>query len=229
VPSEAITLESLSVSRRAATGESRRVLRSVDASFAAGELTVVRGPTGAGKTSLLHVMGGLLRPTSGQIRYGDQVVSRLVGHHRELWRRQVGMAFQRPELFADLSVLENVMVPFVVRAGSLSELRTQAARAVDRLSLSSLAGRPAAELSVGEQQRVGLARAIIADPPILLADEPTAHQDAEAVTMVMTVLERAKLRGGLVVVTSHDPRVVDGPWSDRRWELRQGALAPDSE
>lgn len=219
-----IVLESLSLARRVGSGGDRSVLRSVQASFAAGEIAVVRGPTGAGKSTLLHLLAGLLRPTSGQVRYGDQIVSRFVGHHRERYRRRVGMAFQQPHLLADLSIMENVMLPLVPRAVSAGALRTAAAAALEQLSLGALAGHAASELSVGEQQRVGLARAVVSEPPILLADEPTAHQDAEAVGLVVRCLERAKRRGAVVVVASHDSRLLGGTAPDRSWELRRGIL-----
>lgn len=225
MPVDAMVVEAVTVQRRGATGGRRTVLKSVAATFRPGEIAVIDGPTGVGKTTLLHLLGGLARPDSGQIRWGDRVVSRYVGHHRQRWRRQLGMAFQLPHLLADLTVLENVMLPLVPHSATSSGLRAAAGRALDHVSLSGVAGRSAGELSAGEQQRVGLARALAGEPTLVLADEPTAHQDGDGVALVMAALERVKLRGGLVVVASHDPRVIGGPGPDRRFVLRHGVLS----
>lgn len=219
-----IELRGLCFAARSSTGSRRDVLSDVAVEFHAGEVSLIRGGTGVGKTTLLHVIAGLLRPTSGEVVAAGQAVSRYVGSHRERWRRSVGLVFQQPQLIADLTVAENVMLPLVPRSLAASEVRARALGALAELGLRPLAGQLAGELSSGQQQRVGLARAVAAEPSIVLADEPTAHQDAEGVELVMATMLAAKQRGAVVLIACHDPRVVDGGLADRTWELADGRL-----
>lgn len=217
----------LTLERRAASGERRTVLDALDVRFDAGELAVLHGPTGAGKSSLLHVLAGLLRPTGGEIRADGQPVSRWLGAHRDRFRRRVGLAFQHPQLWLGMSALENVMLPLVVRGGRLSRHRREAAGALDRLGAGGLGRRDVAELSAGEQQRVGLARALVGRPDYVLVDEPSAHQDETGVELIRAALREETERDAAVVVATHDPRLVESGSIDRRWRLEGHRLVSD--
>ncbi len=219
----------LTLARRDARGSERRVLDAIDATFAPGDLSLVRGSTGAGKSSLLHLLAGLLRPTSGEVWAAGEPVSRYLGSHRDRWRRQVGLVFQVSQLWPDLSAAENVMLPLVPSGGSLSDIRRRVSEALEQVGALALAERVATELSVGEQQRVALARALVVEPVFLLADEPTAHQDPEGIDLVMAGLDRARDRGATVVVASHDPRLLDGCFAQRQWRLEAGQLGLHTE
>ena len=215
----------LTLLRRDGAGADRPVLDAVEATFAAGELAVVSGPTGAGKSTLLHLLAGLLRPTSGEVWAGGEPVSRYRGAHRDRWRRQVGLVLQSTsQLWPDLTAAENVMLPLVPRGGSRAALRRRVTAAMERLGTLDLAARAAAELSVGEQQRVAVARALVVEPTYLLADEPTAHQDPAGLDRVMAALTAARDAGATVVVASHDPRLIDGSYDQHRFQLDDGRL-----
>ncbi|MFC1642986.1 ABC transporter ATP-binding protein [Myxococcota bacterium] len=209
-----------------ADGREQPVLAGVDAEFPCGCCSLVIGATGAGKSTLLQVLGGLLRPTAGEVWAAGEPVSRFTVEHRDRWRQRVGIGFQRPELWPELTALENVMVPLVPRGYPLHEIRRRGRAALARVNALSAAYRPTGALSVGEQQRVALARALVSDPVHLVADEPTAHQDDEGVDCIGRLLEEQAQRGTTVVVASHDPRLQRHPAFARRWHLIEGKLLP---
>ncbi len=221
---------SLTLVRRDGAGAERPILDELDGTFTPGELAVVSGATGAGKSTLLHLLGGLLRPTSGEVLAGGEPVSRFLGSHRDRWRRQVGLVFQGTnQLWPDLTAAENVMLPLVPQGQTPAVLRRRVAAAMDRLGTLSLAKRDARELSVGEQQRVAVARALVVEPIYLLADEPTAHQDPAGLELVMGALTKVRDGGATVVVASHDPRVVGGSYAARDWRLDEGRLVSSAD
>ncbi|MCB9526066.1 MAG: ATP-binding cassette domain-containing protein [Myxococcales bacterium] len=211
--------------RKDAAGGERAVLEGIDAAFAPGTLTALVGPSGVGKSTLLHILAGLLRPTEGQVLADDQPVSRWVASHRDRWRQQVGLTLQHPHLLPELTVLENVMVPLVPRGLGRKALRERAHAALAQVGAEPLAGRSARALSGGEQQRVALARALVGAPRFVLADEPTAHQDDAATARVVAALAAARDQGAVVVVAAHDPRLVEAAVVDARLRLVDGRIA----
>ena len=125
---------------------------------------------------------------------------------------------------SDLSVLENVLLPLMPRFTSLKKARARAQQALADVGIEALAASPAAQLSGGQRQRVALARALVGRPDYLLADEPTAHQDDHGAQTVIDVLAAARARGAVVVVTAHDPRLVECALADQRFHLADGKL-----
>ena len=214
----------VSLVRAGPSGEPRTVLDGVSAAFRRGRVSLVAGPMGAGKSSLLQLLGGLLRPTAGEVLADGEPVSRWTAGHRDRWRRGVGYVFQQTHLWADLTGLENVLLPLVPRGGRLSALRARSNETLDRLGALDLAPRRVRELSGGERQRVALARALVTRPSFLLVDEPTAHQDEEGVGLVLETLASAVEWDAVVVVASHDPRVLDAPGFRDRRRLVRGRL-----
>jgi putative ABC transport system ATP-binding protein len=212
--------------RRSAKGEERAILDGITAAFPAGAVSLIEGGVGSGKSTLLHTLATLLRPSAGEVVADGEPVSRWSPAHRERWRRQVGVAFQTPHLFEELSVLENVMAPLIPRGGGLARARERAEGALERLGMAPLALRRPGGLSGGERQRVILARAEVAEPRFLLADEPSAHQDADGLERVLEVLAQARARGAVVLVVAHDARVAEASLIDHRWTLRDGRLDP---
>ncbi len=205
-------------------GRPLEVLDSIDLSFVAGAIALLSGPTGAGKSTLLHLLGGLLRPTEGEILADGEPVSRWTAEHRDRWRRRVGILFQGAELLEDLTAGENVLMPLVPRPGPLIAKEGAVRRILTSLGDASHAGRPVMELSGGERQRIALARALVAEPAVLLLDEPTAHQDDARATEILKIIASAKTRGALVVVASHDPRVTGSGFADTIHQLEGGRL-----
>jgi ABC-type lipoprotein export system ATPase subunit len=220
-----LVCQNVSLYRRRADGSERAILKQVDATLTAGEGAVISGKTGAGKSTLLHLLAGLLRPSQGQITANGQPVSRWNTVHRDLWRRQVGIVFQHPHLMSEFTVLENVILPLIPRGTSITHLRKLAWEALDTVELSHLAKQKVLSLSGGEQQRVSIARAIVSKPAILIADEPTAHQDDEGAALIMEKFAGWKLPDTIMIVAAHDPRWAQfGKFADRHFLLEDGQL-----
>jgi len=222
---EAMHCHGLGFDRPMARGLKRSVLKRIDATFHPGRIALITGATGAGKSTLLHLLGGMMRPTVGDVRVGQEAVSRWVTAHRDMWRRNVGIVFQQPHLFDDMTVLENVAVPMIPRGVRLAELRMRALDIISRLGLSHLTCDRAGALSLGECQRVSIARALVCEPSVLLCDEPTAYQDPESIALVLKALADARDRQAVVVVTGHDPRLTQTRFGDDHYMLKRGRLS----
>ncbi|MCJ7830259.1 MAG: ATP-binding cassette domain-containing protein, partial [Desulfobacterales bacterium] len=214
----------LGLMRPGPSGTERAMLSGVEATFPAGAVTLVTGATGAGKSTLLHLLAGILRPTQGEVQADGRPVSRWLASHKDRWRREVGIVFQRAYFLPNLTVFENVLLPFIPRPGTLSTWRRQAHRALQALNVGHLAGERVSLLSGGERQRVAVARATVTGPRFLLADEPTAFQDGEGTRLIMFLLQKIKERGASVVLASHDPRVAAQPFAERHYHLEDGRL-----
>ncbi|MBI9084166.1 MAG: ATP-binding cassette domain-containing protein [Desulfobacterales bacterium] len=204
--------------------QSPAVLTDITVTFHPGRIALIMGPTGAGKTSLLLLLAGIHRPSTGEIAAGEKNISRWRTPHLDRWRRRVGIAFQHPALLSGLSVLENVMLPLIPRAMGVSALRKQSLLALERLGITALAGESVDALSGGQRQRVALARALAADPSVVIADEPTAHQDDQGVVTVTAALASAASAGATVIVAAHDPRLRGPGFAADRYRLCNGHL-----
>src|SRR6202044_3512698 len=195
-----------------------RPIDGLDLELKAGSLNILLGPSGCGKTTLLSCLGGLLTPTSGRITVGDADVTAL--NHREMSqyrRHQVGIVFQAFNLVPSLTALENVLVP--LRAAGLSRraARERAKELLTRVGLQDRMAHHPGDLSGGQQQRVAVARAIALDPPLILADEPTAHLDYIQVEEVLRLIRELATGERVVVVATHDTRML--PLADRVVEM----------
>lgn len=195
-------------------------VRGVTLSVFAGEVTVLMGPSGSGKTTLLTMIGGLLAPTEGFLSVCGTTLDDCIEDERQAFRRErIGFVFQSCNLLQALTAEENVAVGLSLRGDD----PVSAMALLEQVGLGQKAGAFPAELSGGQRQRVAIARALAGDPPVLLADEPTAALDAEQGRLVMALLrKRAKERGTAVLVVTHDPRVRD--FSDRVIEMEDGRL-----
>lgn len=205
-------------------GAQRPVLESVEADFPCGQIAWISGPTGAGKSTCLHLLAGLLHPSRGEIRADGQPVSRWLSAHRDRWRRQVGIVFQHHRLVSDLTVLENVMLPLIPRAQPLHNLRHRARDILERVDLTGVAGRRAMSISGGERQRATVARALVAAPRYVLADEPFAHQDDAHARMLLALLHDAAEDGSAVIIAAHGASIPPAGVIDRRWQLARGCM-----
>lgn len=200
------------------------ILSDIDAVFAGGRITLVSGRSGVGKSTLLHLLAGLLRPTQGEILANGQPVSRWLTVHRDRWRRRVGILFQQDHLIGRLTALENVILPLIPRNGSPRQWRQNGMEMLARLKADELAGQAAMSLSGGQRQRVAAARALIGTPDYIVADEPTAHQDLENARRLGRLLRQAADRGAVVVVAAHDRHVDEWLAADGHLHLEHGTL-----
>jgi putative ABC transport system ATP-binding protein len=201
-------------------------LEGIDLSIQEGRITVLKGPSGSGKTTLLAIIACLARPTSGRVRVAGEVVSNLPETFlAEVRRRTFGVVFQQFHLVAGLSALTNVMLPAYTTGRPHAEIARRAGALLDRLGLARLSGERVERLSGGEQQRVAIARALINDPPVVLADEPTANLDSALSADFLGILGGMRDEGRTVILSSHDPRVCEAPLVDHVVRLLDGKLA----
>ncbi len=184
----------------------------VDKSLSAqdGQLVVLLGPSGCGKTTLLSCIAGLLTPTSGSIKVGGREIVGLTGPDLARYRREeVGVVFQAFNLLPSLSAHGNVVAPMALAGVGRTEASMRANKLLDRVGLSDRKDHRPASMSGGQQQRVAIARALVHDPPIVLADEPTAHLDHVQVEGVLQLLRELASPGRILLVATHDDRVSD--------------------
>jgi putative ABC transport system ATP-binding protein len=185
---------------------------------AAGSLVILLGPSGCGKTTLLSCLGGILKPTSGAIKFGDVDVTALDARALSTYRREtVGIVFQAFNLVPSLTALENVMVPLLASGMSRRAAFKKAEQLLSRVGLQDRMSHRPGDLSGGQQQRVAVARAIALDPPLILADEPTAHLDFIQVEEILRLIRELASGDRMVVVATHDSRIL--PLADRVVEL----------
>jgi ABC-type lipoprotein export system ATPase subunit len=205
---------------------STAALRGVSLQLAPGELVVVMGPSGSGKSTLLGIIGGFESPDSGTVTWRGRPLADLSA--AEVARRRAsefGVVFQSLGLFPALTARENVYLPLLMSGADPDSAAAATERWLSHLGLQDRAEHRLFELSLGQQQRVAVARALAPDPDIVLADEPTAEMDHEAANVVIEALREVSLRGGGVILASHDPRVL--LVADRVLVLRAGHLVAE--
>jgi putative ABC transport system ATP-binding protein len=199
-------------------GYALRPINGLNLDVAAGSLVILLGPSGCGKTTLLSCLGGILRPKSGAIKFDDVDVTTLDKAALANYRRdKVGIVFQAFNLVPSLTAVENVMVPMREAGMSRRAARTRAEELLTRVNLEERMKHRPGDLSGGQQQRVAIARAIALDPPLILADEPTAHLDFIQVEEVLRLVRELADGDRVVVVATHDARIL--PIADRVVEL----------
>ena len=199
-------------------GYAVRPIDGLNLEVGSGSLALLLGPSGCGKTTLLSCLGGILRPTSGRIAIDDVDVTALDARDLTMYRRRtVGIVFQAFNLLPSLTAIENVMVPMDAAGMNGRESRRRAEELLERVGLQDRMQHRPGDLSGGQQQRVAVARAIALDPPLILADEPTAHLDFIQVEEVLRLIRELASGERLVVVATHDTRML--PLADRVVEL----------
>jgi putative ABC transport system ATP-binding protein len=201
-----------------------RALSDVNLDIPVGQLTLLMGPSGSGKTTLLSILGCILRPTEGRLELlGEDVTALPEKELPRIRRHAIGFVFQGFNLFPALTATENVELALDVRGSRGKEVRHRAEELLVEVGLDDRKDAFPADLSGGQKQRVAIARALAGDPPILLADEPTAALDSTSGRTVIELLQRfAHHHGRAVVMVTHDPRVLS--YGDRILHLEDGCL-----
>jgi putative ABC transport system ATP-binding protein len=204
-------------------------LRGVTLSVTEGEFLAIMGSSGSGKSTMLHLLGGLDRPTSGEVVIDGINISQLDDEHATLTRRaKTGFVFQFFNLIPLLNVAENVALPFLIAGGSLAEHRDRVDELLELVSLADKAGHRPDQLSAGEQQRVALARALAPAPAILLADEPTGNLDYTTGAEILDLLwDSCDRLGQTIVLVTHDARAA--AYADRVLVVRDGGIVEEIE
>jgi ABC-type lipoprotein export system ATPase subunit len=189
---------------------------------AAGDMIALVGPSGSGKSTLLHLIATIDRPTEGLIEWPA------LGGPDELRPGPVAIAFQGPSLLPPLTVAENVALPILLAGGSEQEADAAAGQLIERLGLAEIAGKLPEEISGGQAQRAGLARALVGRPRLILADEPTGQLDSTTAAGLMAVLlEQVRTSGAALIVATHDTAVADR--LPLRWQLTDRRVQTGAE
>jgi putative ABC transport system ATP-binding protein len=198
-------------------------LRGVDISIEAGEFITIMGQSGSGKSTLLSVLGGMNHPTSGSVEMAGVKLYDLPGEKLADFRAQnLGFVFQSFNLISYLTAIENVMLPLAIVKMSSAAKKNAARQALERVGLGGKLDRLPNQLSGGEQERVAIARAIVNNPHILLADEPTGNLDSKTSEEVMALFRELNVAGQTVVMVTHNQE--NGAYSDRTISLRDGLV-----
>ncbi|MEV4620412.1 ABC transporter ATP-binding protein [Asanoa sp. NPDC049573] len=201
-------------------------LRGVSIDIAEGEIVAVTGPSGCGKSTLLHCLAGILRPDAGEVTYGEHRLDTWSERMRARLRRtEFGVLFQFGQLVPELTAAENVALPLLLAGTGRREARTAAVQWLDRLGVAELADTRPGEMSGGQQQRCATARALVTEPRVLFADEPTGALDSRTSEQLLGQLVRVvRDQRTTVVLVTHDATVAG--YADREVSLRDGALDP---
>jgi len=204
----------------------REALSNLSFEVAAGELLFLTGHSGAGKSTLLKLIALIERPTRGQVLFEGRNIGRLHERHIPAHRRQIGMVFQDHKLLEDRSVFENIALPMVIAGYTQREIRGRVRAALDTVGLLDNEKHTPAMLSTGEQQRIGIARALVARPKLLIADEPTGNLDPELSLDIMNLFRRFNEVGVTMLIATHDLGLVD-QLGGRRIVLENGTMQAD--
>jgi putative ABC transport system ATP-binding protein len=191
----------------------------------ANKATVFKGPSGSGKTTLLSLVGCMARPTSGRIRLMNREITSLPERFlTEIRRKSFGFIFQHFNLIKGISALENAMLPAFPLGEKHSAIKTRARELFELFNIGPKADAKAEWLSGGEAQRVAIVRALMNNPSVIIADEPTAHLDTKLSIEFMEILEKLKKDGKTLILASHDPLVYESRVIDRVVNIRDGRL-----
>ena len=208
-------------------GQIVKALDGATVEIASGDFVSVVGPSGSGKSTLLLMLGGMLSPSSGRVLLKDESIYDLTSDGRARLRKEkIGFVFQTFNLVPYLTALENVQVPIYLAGGDERTQEERATALLERVGLGDRLDHKPTELSVGQQQRVALARMLANDPAVILADEPTGNLDPETADQIIEFIEEFNQEGRTIVMVTHDPRSAQR--AKRTLRLREGQIVDDT-
>lgn len=220
-------IELKNISKIYETNEENRVvaLKNVSISFKEGELILLKGPSGSGKSSILSLIAALSKPTNGEVIVDTKRISKLSDSFAALYRRDnIGFVFQKYNLIANMSVEDNILIPLIPLNLSLQDAQNKVMRVMEKFHILHKKEAIVKNLSGGEQQRVAIARASVNEPKIILADEPTANLDRELSLKFIEILRELKSQNKTIIVATHDPLFFGLDFVDREIEMINGEL-----
>ncbi|RLI15587.1 MAG: hypothetical protein DRO43_00705 [Candidatus Hecatellales archaeon] len=223
-------IETMNLTKIYNPGTPREVVaaRDVNIRIDDGTITILRGPSGSGKTTVLSMIGLILTPSSGRILIDGENVTRYSDYWKALYRRMnVGFIFQHINLLPGYTAMENVLIPLLCLDEDVLNYKNKALELFKRLKITERVGNLVQQLSGGEQQRVALVRALVRDPKIILADEPTVFVDEETARIVFEMFGELRDQGKTVVVSTHDPRLIK--IADRVYTMEKGTVVREQE
>lgn len=198
-------------------------LHDIELDIAQGEFLAIMGPSGCGKSTLLNILGTIDRPTAGSYRFGDEELTNLNETALARFRREnLGYIFQSFNLIDELTIEENIELALIYRNIPKPERRQRVAQAMDRVGIAHRARHYPSQLSGGQQQRAAIARAIVGEPRLILADEPTGNLDTENGTQVMDILQTLNDEGATIIMVTHSPSHAD--LARRRVDMLDGQI-----
>jgi putative ABC transport system ATP-binding protein len=206
-------------------GEEIRALDDVSLDIEAGELISIIGPSGSGKSTLMHILGCLDSPTHGTIQLDGVMIQNASARELASFRnRKIGFVFQFFNLLPKLNVLQNVELPMIYSGISAKERRQRAIAALEQVEMANRAKHRPSQLSGGQQQRAAIARALVNNPRLIFADEPTGNLDSRTGEAILNLFRRLSKEGRTIVLVTHDPEIA--AVTPRRIEIRDGKVAP---
>nr|WP_205743946.1 cell division ATP-binding protein FtsE [Grimontia sedimenti] len=202
----------------------QQALQKVSFHLPKGDMAFLTGHSGAGKSTLLKLLCAIERPSDGQVLFNDHDISRIARKDIPFLRRHIGVIFQDHKLLMDRSVFDNVALPLRIEQASENDIKKRVSAALDKVGLLDKAACLPIQLSGGEQQRVGIARAVVNRPMVLVADEPTGNLDADLSQQIMELFRQFNQVGVTILMATHDTSLLNR-YDMRRFELNQGHLS----
>lgn len=220
-----IELKEITKEYETGSAEIVRALKGISLFINKGELVVLRGASGSGKSTILSLIAAMSKPTTGEVIVGGERISKLQDNFASDYRREtIGFVFQKYNLIPTLSVKENIILPLIPMNLDAKELEDRLSRVLKMFHIEHKKEQLVKNLSGGEQQRVAIARANINNPKIILADEPTANLDEKLSLHFIEILRELKAQGKTIIVATHDPLFFNLDFVDRVFEIYQGRV-----
>jgi putative ABC transport system ATP-binding protein len=209
-------------------GEEVRALDGIDLDIDAGEFVAIIGPSGSGKSTLMHLLGCLDTPTEGSIKLEGVEISKAGSNQlADIRNRKIGFVFQSFNLLPRMNVLQNIELPMIYMGMASRPRHDAGMRALDQVGIANRAKHVPAQLSGGQSQRAAIARALVNDPKILLADEPTGNLDSHTGETILELFHELNRKGRTIVIVTHDPKIA--AQARRQIEIRDGKIVPASD